>query len=85
MVQLGARDGDTGRRVERVKPIDELEADFRKRGAFLLVDVKSRKLWFYHYSNDLASVNQMIDSLKGRSQEMGNFLIERASVRVRPK
>ena len=85
MVQLGARDGDARRRMEWVKPISEVEADFRRRGAFLLVDVKSRKLWFYHYSNDSAYINQMIDSLKGRSQEMCNFLIERASVRVRPK
>ena len=81
MVQLGAGDGDTWRRVEWLKPIDELEADFRKRGAFLLVDVKSRKLWFFHYSKDTTSIRQMMDALKGRQGEMVDFLIARACIR----
>jgi len=63
--------------VEWVKPIDQMEAEFRARGVFLLVDVRTRKLWFYGYKRDQATLNQMMASLKGRSQEMGEFLIAR--------
>lgn len=72
--------------MEWVKPIDEVEADFRRRGAFLLVDASKRKLWFFHYSKNTTIVRQMMDSLKGRSDEMVNFLIARSRVQgVRPK
>ena len=78
MVQLGAGDGDAGRRMERVKPIAEVEADFRSRGVFLLVDPFTRKLRFYGYKKDCAEINRMMDSMKGRSKEMGRFLTARA-------
>jgi hypothetical protein len=57
------------------KPIGVIEAEFRKRGAFVLVDVKTRKLWFYHHSKDMSGIRNMMDSLKGRQDEMVNFLI----------
>jgi hypothetical protein len=67
--------------VEWVKPIGEVEREFRRRGAFMLVDARCRKLWFFHYSKSAVTVNQMMDSLKGRSDEMVNFLIARASAK----
>ncbi len=79
MVRLGSGYGYAGRRVDWVKPIHEVEADFRGRGAFLLVDFSGRKLMFYHYSKDVVTVKQMMDSLKGRSKEMVDFLIARAT------
>lgn len=85
MVQLGSEHGDTGWGVERLTPIREVEAEFRKRGAFMLVDVKSRKLWFYHYSKDMIGIKHMMAALKGRQDEMVNFLISRASVRGETK
>lgn len=66
-------------------PIAEVEAGFRKLGAFLLVDMSGKKLWFFHHSKDEARIRRMMDSLRGRSDEMVKFLLERASVRVRPK
>jgi hypothetical protein len=65
--------------MEWVKPIDEVEADFRRRGVFLLVDVCGKKLRFFGYKKDTVEINQMIDSLRGRSHEMVNFLIKRAN------
>lgn len=78
MVQLGAGDGDAGRRVEWVKPIGMLELDIRRQGVFLLVDVSGRKLWFFGYKRDQSCINKMMDSMKGRCDEMVNFLIARA-------
>lgn len=68
-----------------MKPIGEIEAGFRKRGAFVLVDVKSRKLWFFHYSKDSNYIKQMMDVLKGRQTEMVDFLIARACIRGETK
>ena len=65
--------------MEWVKPIDEVEADFRRAGAFLLVDPTSRKLRFYGYNQ--VALRRMIDGLRGRSHEMANFLIARASAK----
>lgn len=64
--------------MEWVKPIDEVEADFRRRGVFLLVDFHGKKLQFFGYKKDHVEIKQMIDSLRGRSHEMVNFLIARA-------
>ena len=64
--------------MEWVKPIGMVEKDFRYNGIFLLVDPISRRLWFYGYKKDQASINQAMESLKGRSDEMVNFLIARA-------
>jgi hypothetical protein len=66
--------------MEWVKPIDEVEAEFRRHGVFLLVDVSGRKLWFYGYKKDHTAIKRMIDSLRGRSKEMVKFLIARARV-----
>jgi hypothetical protein len=62
--------------VEWVKPIDEVEADFRRRGMFVLVDVTGRKLKFYGW-NQIA-LRRAMDSLKGRTAEMAKFLTARA-------
>jgi hypothetical protein len=67
--------------MERVEPIHVVEYRFRRQGVFLLVDVKGRKLWFYGYKRDQGAIRQMMESLKGRSDEMIKFLIARASVR----
>jgi hypothetical protein len=67
--------------MERLKPIHVLEHEFRRRGAFLLVDVTGRTIRFYKYAEDAVSVMEMADSIKGRSKEMVDFLISRASVR----
>ncbi len=58
-----------------MKPIDEVARDFRRQGIFLLVDVRSRRICFYGYKQDTTEINRMIDSLKGRSKEMQDFLI----------
>jgi hypothetical protein len=78
VVQLGAGDGDTWRCVEWVKPIDQVEADIRRNGVFLLVDVRNRKLKFFGYKRDYATINRLMDSLKGRTDEMVKYLIARA-------
>jgi hypothetical protein len=70
--------------VERLT-VEELDKDFRHRGAFLLVDVKSRKLWFFHFSTDNRLIDHIKASLLGRREEMINFLIAQASAKgVRP-
>jgi len=71
--------------VERVVPIDEVEADLRKRGVFILVDVSTRKLWFYGYKPNQGVINQMIAAVKDRREEMVKFLLARASVRGETK
>jgi hypothetical protein len=55
-----------------------VELDFRRKGVFLLVDVRSKKLYFFGYKPDMTCINQMMESLKGRTDEMVNFLIARA-------
>ncbi len=64
--------------MEWVKPIDEVEADFRRQGIFLLVDADRRTLRFYGFKKDNVAVNRAVDSLRGRQSEMGKFLIARA-------
>lgn len=61
-----------------VKPIDQVEREFREQGVFMLVDVWNSKLRFYGYKKNCVDINRMMDQLKGRSKEMGKFLIERA-------
>jgi hypothetical protein len=80
VVQLGAGDGDAGRRVERLTPIHVLEYKFRQQGVFLLVDVGGKKLWFHRYGKDHAVIHQMMELLKGRTDEMVKFLTARARV-----
>jgi len=64
--------------MEWVKPIDTMERDFRRRGVFLLVDMNEKKLMFYGFKKDGVDINRMIDSMKGRCDEMVKFLIARA-------
>jgi hypothetical protein len=72
--------------VERVTtPIHVVEHEFRCKGVFLLVDVKGRKLWFYGYKKDQTVLNQMMESLKERRDEMIKFLLARASIRGETK
>jgi hypothetical protein len=60
-----------------VMPIDQVEFGFRRQGVFLLVDVGGKKLRFYGFKKNHADLNRMIDSMKGRCDEMVNFLIAR--------
>jgi len=78
VVCVVAGDGDTGRDMEWVKPIDEVEADFRRHGIFLLVDVSGKRIRFYGFKRDNAEINRAVDSLKGRGPEMVKFLTARA-------
>ena len=65
---------------EWVKPIGMMEHDFRSQGVFLLVDVDGRKLRFYGFKKNHVDLNRMIESMKGRCDEMVKFLIARARV-----
>jgi hypothetical protein len=58
-----------------VMPIDQVLLNFNRKGVFLLIDARNRRLVFYGYKKDNADINQMIDSLKGRSDEMTKHLI----------
>jgi hypothetical protein len=78
MVLLGTGDGDAGRRVEWVKPIGELEADFRRQGVFMLADFNAKRLRFYGY--DSVVTNRLVDAVRGRTQEMVDFLVARLRV-----
>jgi len=64
--------------MEWVKPIDTMEHDFRRKGVFLLVDINGKRLRFYGFKKDGVELNRMIDSMKGRCDEMVKFLIARA-------
>jgi hypothetical protein len=66
--------------MEWVKPIDQVEADMRRQGVFLLVDVNGRTLRFYQFSKDSVRLKQILDYFqeKGRGQEMVKYLIARA-------
>lgn len=57
----------------------------RLQGVFLLVDMSGRKLWFFGYKKDQTILKQMMESLKGRRDEMIKFLLARASVRGETK
>lgn len=63
--------------MEWVKPIDQVEADLRREGVFLLVDWNN-KLWFYGYKRDHTAMKKMIESLRGRRAELVKFLLARA-------
>jgi hypothetical protein len=80
VVYLGPRYGDPRWCVEWVTPIEEIEADIRRRGMFVLVDVNGKTLRFYGYKTQ-AYVNQLVDSLRGRGPEMVKYLIARARAR----
>jgi hypothetical protein len=61
--------------MEWVKPIDMVLLDFHRKGVFLLVDARRKRIVFYGYKRDNAEINRMIDSMKGRSDEMTKYLI----------
>jgi hypothetical protein len=65
--------------MERLAPIHVLEYRFRRKGVFLLVDPSNRKIWFYGYKPDKDAIRKMMAEMKGRTEEMVKFLIERAS------
>lgn len=67
--------------MEWVKPIEQVEYEFRRHGVFLLVDFGGRKLWFYGYKKDQMTLKRMMASMKGRSDEMVKFLTARVSAR----
>ncbi len=67
-----------------MKPIDQVDADIRREGVFMLVDVDGRKLRFYGYKRDYVTINRLIESLKGRQDEMVKYLIAQTRTRVRP-
>lgn len=71
--------------MERVEPIHVMEYRFRRQGVFMLVDPSRRKLWFYGYKKEHNAMRSMMVELKGRTEEMVNFLIARASVRGETK
>jgi hypothetical protein len=70
--------------VEWVIPIHVLEYRFRRQGAFLLVDVDGKKLWFLRYGKDHVAIRQMMESMKGRTDEMVKYLTARARARGEP-
>jgi hypothetical protein len=63
--------------MDWVKPIVQLEMECRRQGVFLLVDVRRRRLQLFGYNQ--ATLNRVQDSLKGRTDEMVNFLIALAT------
>ena len=67
--------------MERLKPIHVMEYELRQHGVFLLVDFDRRRLWFYGYKKNHATINQMMEQVKGRQAEMVKFLTARASAR----
>lgn len=57
-----------------------MEYQFRRQGVFLLVDFDRRRLWFFGYKKNHVAINQLMESLKGRQEEMVKFLTARARV-----
>jgi hypothetical protein len=66
--------------MERLESIATVEYAFRRRGVFLLVDFDGKKLWFFGHKPDQVAIKQMMESMKGRTEEMVKFLIARARV-----
>ena len=64
--------------MEWVKPIDEVEAECRRLGVFLLVDMDGHTLRFYTYSRNTDTIDKAMAALKGRGQHMVDFLTRRA-------
>jgi hypothetical protein len=58
-----------------VMPIDQVLLNFNRKGVFLLVDARHKRLMFFGFKKDNAEINRLIDSLKGRSDEMTKYLI----------
>jgi hypothetical protein len=61
-----------------VMPVEDLEANLRYRGVFVLVDVRSKKLRFYGFKKTQAELNQLSDQVNGRNEAMADLLIKRA-------
>lgn len=64
--------------MEWVKPIDQLEAEVRYRGVFMLVDLNTKKLKFYGFKRQQPDFNKVVDLVRGRTHEMVNYLIASA-------
>jgi len=64
--------------MERMKPIHVMEYELRQLGVFLLVDFDRRRLWFFGFKKNHATINQMMEQMKGRQAEMVKFLTARA-------
>jgi hypothetical protein len=71
--------------MEWVKPIVQVEREIRERGMFMLVDPSNNRIMFYGYKRSTADISRIIDSLKGRSQELGKFLIALSSAKGETK
>ena len=65
--------------MERLTPIHVMEYQFRRQGVFLLVDFDRRRLWFFGYKKNHTAINQLMESLKGRQEEMVKFLTARSA------
>lgn len=61
-----------------VKPIEDVEADFRRRGAFILFNPWKNTLVYFHMARDTTEIKRMMDSMQGRNGEMVRFLTARA-------
>lgn len=61
--------------MEWLKPIEEVEANFRRHGTFLLVDTNGE---LKYYGKKTAVNIKLAASLKGRGTEMVKFLTARA-------
>lgn len=49
----------------------------------MLVDVDGKKLQFFGFKRDCVTLNRLMESLKGRQDEMVQYLIAQARIRVR--
>jgi hypothetical protein len=67
--------------VEQLASIRALEYRLRTLGAIVLADPKSRRVWFYAYKPNEAALRPLVQLIKGRTGEMVDFLVARASVR----
>ena len=80
MVYLDARDGLPRRRMEWVKPIEELERDFRVSGFFLLVDTDGQ-LKMSGGRDGSPARDALVGELRGRTREMIDLLVTRSRAR----
>lgn len=63
--------------MDWVRPLDEIEAEFRRHGSFLLVDTDGQ-LRYYGLSKCTPAQQKLLDSMKGRTSEMAKYLTARA-------
>jgi hypothetical protein len=67
--------------MEWVKPIDQVEADLRRQGVFILFLPDTNRLAFFGCKKTQADIDKLSESVRGRSKEMARFL----TARVRAK